>query len=218
MDKYIDLDIINGQSAVDGMDAAAATVRLPTTPEQICDALEQAGALDDQIGYTLTIIDCEPINLEQILPLTASIHALNAFAHALGQLSDWQVDAFEGLALMDAKKSDFQPISVERLLQLAASVDSCNIAYDVHDDAQLGRFYAENDFIPELENLPDEVFRWLDYKKIGKTLREGEGGVFTPAGYVVLNGALAEIEAPAVFPETQDVDQYLDSNGPELKM
>ena len=214
MDKYIELGIINRHLTAD----AANTVRLPATPWQVSDALEQAGVTDSQTGHALKVLDCEPMNLEQILPLNAGIHVLNAFANALDRLSDWQIDAFEGLVLMDVKKSGFSSIPIERLLQLAASVDNCNIAYDVYDDAQLGRFYAGNGFVPEREDLPDEVFHWLDYNKIGKVLREGEGGVFTPAGYVVLNGALAEIGTPAVCLESQGMEQCLGGNAPEMKM
>lgn len=71
-------------------------------------------------------------------------------------------------------------------------MEHCQIAYEAHDDRSLGKFYADNDFVPELETLPERIFPWLDYAKIGKEMREGEGGVFTPHGYVVQNGEIAQ--------------------------
>ena len=46
------------------------------------------------------------------------------------------------------------------------------------DDAQLGRFYAENDFVPELDGVSNEVFEMLDFAGIGRMMRCSENGVF----------------------------------------
>ena len=62
----------------------------------------------------------------------------------------------------------------------------------ITDDAALGQFYVENDFLPELENVPDSVLKMLDYEKIGRSMREGEGGVFTPHGYVMQEAELRQ--------------------------
>ena len=68
---------------------------------------------------------------------------------------------------------------------LASNVDRCHVLADVHTDTELGKFCADNDFLPELNDLPDSVYDLLDYAKIGKQMREDESGVFTPHGYVV---------------------------------
>ena len=68
---------------------------------------------------------------------------------------------------------------------LAANVNRCHVLADVHTDTELGKFCADNDFLPELNDLPDSVYDLLDYAKIGKQMREDESGVFTPHGYVV---------------------------------
>ena len=68
---------------------------------------------------------------------------------------------------------------------LAHNVDHCHVLADVHTDTELGKFCADNDFLPELTALPDSVYALLDYAKIGKQMRESEAGVFTPHGYVV---------------------------------
>lgn len=72
-------------------------------------------------------------------------------------------------------------------------------------DDQLGRFYAVNGFIPELEDIPDFAFDRLDYSRIGKEMREGEHGVFTRFGYVLLNDTLKPFhEEIGKRPQTPD--------------
>ena len=58
-------------------------------------------------------------------------------------------------------------LTLQRLLDLAYSVDGCHVVPEVRDDAALGRFYVENDFLSELEQVPDSVLELLDYAKIG---------------------------------------------------
>ena len=78
------------------------------------------------------------------------------------------------------------PITAQELMMmLAANVNRCHVLADIHTDEDLGKFYADNDFLPELNDLPDSVYDLLDYAKIGKQMREDESGVFTPHGYVV---------------------------------
>jgi hypothetical protein len=96
------------------------------------------------------------------------------------------------MVMMDTVRTEYAPIPVERLINMTYSMSDCHIAYEAHDDMSLGKFYADNDFVPALENLPENVFSWLDYGKIGKEMREDEGGVFTPNGYVVQSGEIAK--------------------------
>ena len=71
------------------------------------------------------------------------------------------------------------------LRRSAYSVDCCHVVPGITDDAALGQFYVENDFLPDLATVPDSVLEMLDYEKIGRSMREGEGGVLTPHGYVM---------------------------------
>ena len=86
-------------------------------------------------------------------------------------------------------------LTIQRMLDLAYSVDCCHVVPEVRDDAALGKFYVENDFLPELEKVPDKVLEMLDYAKIGRTMRQGENSVITPHGYVEQHSELKQ--APA---------------------
>lgn len=87
-------------------------------------------------------------------------------------------------------------MSVTDLLTYANSADCCHVVNVAINDATLGKFYAENGFIPELEDIPDSVFDKLDFAKIGREARESEKGVFTKYGYVVQNEKLRPIAEP----------------------
>ena len=75
----------------------------------------------------------------------------------------WQADAFEGMVRMDEKAG--VEIDLPRLYDLASSVDSCQVLYEVTDLASLGRFYAENGFVPELENAPEQAWSFWTSKQ-----------------------------------------------------
>ena len=117
-----------------------------------------------------------------------SIFEFNSLTAQLSKLDERQETALEGLLQMQADKhmqENSGIITVPELMMLASNVDRCQVLADVHTNEDLGKFYADNDFLPELNDLPDSVYDLLDYAKIGKQMRESEAGVFTPHGYVV---------------------------------
>ena len=171
----------------------SAAIALPATPYELADALDRARVTNDRFIYTTEILNCELDYLPQFLSPAANLYELNHLAQRLTSLSDWEMDCFEGMVMMDAVQASYALIPVERLINMTASMEHCQIAYEAHDDASLGKFYAENGFVPQLDSLPDNIYAWLDFGKIGKEMRKGEGGVFTPSGYVVQNGIIARM-------------------------
>ena len=122
-----------------------------------------------------------------------SIFEFNSLTEQLSMLDGYQETALEGLLQMQVNKhmqENSGPITVQELMMLASNVDRCEVLADVHTDEELGKFYADNDFLPELTALPDNIYALLDYAKIGKPMRTDEAGVFTPHGYVVRTAEL----------------------------
>ena len=117
-----------------------------------------------------------------------SIFEFNSLTEQLSKLDERQETALEGLLQMQVNKhmqENSGPITAQELMMLAHNVDHCHVLADVHTDTELGKFCADNDFLPELTALPDSAYALLDYAKIGKQMREDEAGAFTPHGYVV---------------------------------
>ena len=177
-------------AAKDSHDGRSATLCLPATPYELLDVLDKTRVKD--MGELYVQIE-EYHRFPQLAPLLegeADLCQLNALAQKLSKLDDWQSISFEGLVNMEVEKRE--PFGIPQLIDLAYSADCCYVAVDVEDDAALGKFYAENGFVPKVENLPDEVFELLDFQKIGRDCRTGECGVFTSGGYVVQHTELAE--------------------------
>jgi len=168
----------------------SAQITLPATPYELADALEKARITEDSV-YSVELLSCKLDYLPQFISPDINLYELNHLTHRLSALSKWELDCFEGMVMMDAVQTQYAPIPVDRLINMTHSMAHCQVAYEAHDDASLGKFYADNDFVPALENVSDEVYEYLDFGKIGREMREGEGGVFTPHGYVVQNGEIA---------------------------
>jgi hypothetical protein len=117
-----------------------------------------------------------------------SIFEFNSLTEQLSKLDERQETALEGLLQMQVKnhmQENSGIITVPELMMLAANVNRCHVLADIHTDEDLGKFYVENGFREDLDALPDSVYDFLDFSKIGKQMREDEAGTFTPHGYVV---------------------------------
>ena len=167
-----------------------STVDLPLTPYEMLDTLDRLrmtpeeepdweicqhfahGELHDWIG-------------------SGSVYELNALCTRLTELNAQESTAFEGLVEME-KEKDAKIIPMHHLLDLAYSTGQCHLLGDVHTVEQLGRFAAENGFVPEADDLSDKAFELLDFKKLGEQFMRGEGGVIVRGGYVAQDGDLAQ--------------------------
>ena len=121
---------------------------LPATDYELLDALDK---LQMQPGDQPRWEFCQNNNNTghlQIYLNDCTIYELNAFSRKLGAMTSDQRGAFEGMLQMALDKRE-GPISVTDLFTYANSTESCHVLGDVRNDEQLGRFYAENDFIPE---------------------------------------------------------------------
>ena len=171
-----------------------AELELPATPWELLDALDKLRLEDGQQLYW----QVEEMGRYNFLAPHLDgydLYQFNALAEKLSTFDDVDAVAFEGLVEMEIDKlcrSNGGELTLQRVLDLAYSADCCHVVQGITDDAALGRFYVENDFLPELENVPDSVLKMLDYEKIGRSMREGEGGVFTPHGYVMQESELRQ--------------------------
>ena len=171
-----------------------AELELPATPWELVDAMDRLCLSAGQEPYW----QVEDMGRYEFLAPHLDgydLYQFNALAEKLRTFSDVDAVAFEGLVEMEIDKlcrSNGGELTLQRVLDLAYSADCCHVVQGITDDAALGQFYVENDFLPELENVPDSVLEMLDYEKIGRSMREGEGGVLTPHGYVMQESELRQ--------------------------
>lgn len=172
-------------------DTSGATIKLPATPYELLDGMERA-RITGGIPYmevTSEKLDC----LSEMIEPTANLYELNHLAERLSAMSEWELDCFEGMVMMETAKTANNPIPLERLVNFTHSMDDCQIVYEASNDKSLGQFYVDNGMADIPDNLPEILYEMLDYEAIGRKARVSEGGVFTGKGYVVQNGEIAQI-------------------------
>ena len=191
---------------------AYAKLDLPASPWELWDAMEKVRLKDGEALY-MEIDDYYAF--EYLAPhleeLDISLNELNDLAARLATLDEVQGIAFEGLFSMEVQKkvnTNGGVITLQDLRDLAVSAKTdCYHVVDAADDAQLGRFYAEDGFIPDLDGISDEVFEMLDFAGIGRMMRCGKNGVFVGSLYVLRYGELTT--APPCPKELPEKPEYL---------
>lgn len=192
--------------------AAYAKLELPASPWEVWDAMEKVRLQTDDILY-MEIEDY--FAFEYLSPhldgLDISLNELNDLAAQLAALDEVQGIAFEGMFSIEVQRkvnANGGVITLQDLRDLAVSAKTdCYHVVDAADDAALGRFYAENDFIPELDSVSNEVFEMLDFAGIGRMMRCSENGVFVGSLYVLRDGELTT--APPVQKTLPEKPGYL---------
>lgn len=191
---------------------AYATLDLPASPWELWDAIEKVRLNEGEQLY-MEIEDYYAF--EYLSPhldgLEISLNELNDLAAQLAALDEVQEVAFDGFLRMEVQNkvdTNGGVITLQDLRDLAVSAKTdCYHVVDAADDAQLGRFYAENEFIPELDGVSNEVFEMLDFAGIGRMMRCNENGVFVGSLYVLRDGELTT--APPVQKTLPEKPGYL---------
>ena len=174
---------------------AYATLDLPASPWELWDAIEKVRLKDGEELY-MEIEDYYDFSClaPHLSGLDITLMELNDLAALLSALDEVQEVAFDGFLRMEVQNkvdTNGGVITLQDLRDLAVSAKTdCYHVVDAADDAALGRFYAENDFIPELDGISDEVFEMLDFAGIGRMMRCSENGVFVGNLYVLRDGEL----------------------------
>ena len=192
--------------------AAYAKLELPASQWEVWDAMEKVRLQTDDILY-MEIEDY--FAFEYLSPhldgLDISLNELNDLAAQLAALDEVQGIAFEGMFSIEVQRkvnTNGGVITLQDLRDLAVSAKTdCYHVVEAADDAQLGRFYAENEFIPELDGISNEVFEMLDFAGIGRMMRCSENGVFVDSLYVLRDGELTT--APPVQKTLPEKPGYL---------
>jgi len=190
----------------DAPDSGASLI-FPASLYELLDMLDKLRLdVDSSVKFSVNWYYCfnslatflyGPNNLYGPNALARKLSELNALAEKLSELDNRQAVAFEGLLKMEWRSKKSQ-VGLPRIIDLAYSTDCCHVVDEALNDAQLGRFCAENGFVPGMDTLPDALFEMLDFERIGQEHRQSEGGVLVkrtedhPGGYVERHSDLVE--------------------------
>lgn len=191
---------------------AYAKLELPASPWEVWDAMDKVRLNEgEQLYMEIEDYYAFAYLASHLAGLDISLNELNDLAERLTKLDEVQGIAYRGLlemAVQEKVEDNGGIITIQELRNLAVSAKTdCYHVVDAADDAALGRFYAENDFIPELDGVSDAVFKMLDFAGIGRMMRCSENGVFVGSLYVLQNAELTT--APPVQKTLPEKPGYL---------
>lgn len=186
-----------------------AEIGLPASYEEMKDALQVINASNEECIADIQefLGKFKLLNNKSIKP--SNLYELNYFASLFSEMQEYEQIQFMGLLESFEKESP----EIKEVINLALNMSKLD-CYKVSatTDTDLGRFYIDNELIPQLDNLEsltDEQYDWicthLDEEHIGREMREQEKGVFTRVGYLVKNQEIAQLydERP-VIPQPAD--------------
>ena len=191
---------------------AYATLDLPASPWELWDALDKIRLNEGEQLY-MEIEDyydfsCLAPHLSGLDITLMELNDLAALLSALDEVQEVAFDSFLRMEVQNKVDTNGGVITLQDMRDLAVSAKTdCYHVVDAADDAALGRFYAEIDFIPELDGVSDAVFKMLDFAGIGRMMRHGENGVFVNSLYVLRDGELTT--APPVQKTLPEKPGYL---------
>lgn len=158
---------------------------LPASDYALLDTFEQLHLSPGERPYTEILSYSKFGFLSPLMKEDPDPLKLNHLLRRLDSMDLSDQEIFKALVQMEKEKAPQERVSVDRFIDLAYSTDCCDIHLGVTSDEQLGRIYAENGFMPELDILPKKVFESLNFRQIGREAREREHGIFTAYGYVI---------------------------------
>lgn len=171
----------------------STALELPASSWEVQDALEKARLKESEELY-LEIDNYHDFIclMPHLGGLDISLNELNDLAGRLAALDEAQSIGFAGMlqfAVQERIERNSGIITVQDMRNCVETAKGNDYhIVDAANEEQLGKFYAENDFLPELEGISDRAFQLLDFAKIGKQMRSGEQGVFVGSCYVVWEG------------------------------
>ncbi len=178
-------------------------LELPATYYGLLDALDKLQMTQGEKPRWEFLEHHGFVFLQDHLAHECDLYQLKRFGNLSGTDERQRKDCLRR-AVQHGSVQKYGPISVATMIDLAYSTDCCHVI-NATTDEQLGRFYAENDFIPALTKFPDPIFEYLDFEKLGRNARFEEGGVFANGGYVTQHNELKQVyDSLALIPEAPE--------------
>ena len=157
-------------------DKYSVTVQLPKTPLELYDILDRLG-VDNKYCNVYINIDDERIPEEMCEGgFYDDLFKLNLLAQRLEQLTPSYTAGLKAVLLAHG---DY---NLDDLILVTYVLDAYPI-YPCRDYTELGEVVIDNNMIPEVENCPDELVKYLDKAAIGRLAAKQFKGTFVDGYY-----------------------------------
>lgn len=157
-------------------DKQSMTVHLPKTPLELYDMLDRIG-VDNKYRNVYINIDDERIHEEMCDGgFYDDLFKLNLLAQRLEQLTPSYTAGFKAVLMAH------EDYNLDDLILVTYGLDAYPI-YPCRDYTELGEVVIDNNMIPEVENCPDELVKYLDKAAIGRLAAKQFKGTFVDGYY-----------------------------------
>ncbi len=106
---------------------------------------------------------------------------INYLARKLARFSTHEHALYQGAV----QQRGLDNCNIVDLINIAYNLQDCQIIYGIQNDAELGSYYADNGHLDWLDGAKKEIWKYLDYQKLGEEMRTGSGGIYTKDGYFI---------------------------------
>lgn len=173
-------------------------ITFPVNKYSFNDQLDRAGIFGE---YTAEISELEnETELKNIkLSDEPTVDELNFLAKRLEEVC---TDKCMALAY-NAVISQYDSVSIAEAINCTYGLDTVPV-YPCKNAEEYGAVVLENDFLEELNEIPDELYGLLDNEKVGKLMQEREKGVFIDGYYAIASSYEPQLVYDDVLPEPMD--------------
>ena len=174
-----------------------AFVQLPANKNAVIDALDREKIYGETF---LRIAECDEVPELNGFEFSKepTLDELNFLAKRIEEIS---ADPTRKSAYRALLQKPFETIN--EAINRTFNLDSIPVL-PCKNYAEYGEVVLENDFLDELEDVPDELYDLLDAEKVGRVMAEREGGVFVDGYYVVTSGYEPVLAYDEELPELMD--------------
>lgn len=157
-------------------------VDFPCTKEEFDEALDRIGVKQGVPGreeYFFTDWESDDLPVDAVIHYLGGNGAEYVHPDSVNLMLEKLGESARKLGSKDAVLAVCEAFGVEDAVDR-----KCDIVFvfDVHNDEELGEYYAEAGCI----DIPKNIEPYFDYERFGRDVRLGEGGTFTEQGYVAL--------------------------------
>ena len=154
-----------------------SALSLPAHQEAVKDAFQRA-RLKDGEPYLLDRGGYWPGFIESVLErYNHTLEELNLLAYKLAQMTERQIEVYEGVLKVLPERN------MKQVINGLYNLERFEFLPGIRCDSDIGEMTIDNDLDPILKDLPGDIYPLLDTEKVGAYIREKENGVFTSKGY-----------------------------------
>lgn len=173
-------------------------ITFPVNKYSFYDQLDRVGIFGE---YTASLYDVSWGSYLKEIKLSdePTIDEFNFLAKRLDKIFENECEEIAYRSVI----SQYETVSIAEAINRTYGLESVPV-FPCGNAAEYGAVVLENDFLEELNEIPDELYDLLDNEKVGKLMQEREGGVFTDGYYVIPSSYEPQLVYDGVLPKPMD--------------